>query len=342
MRSRLSRQVFSGISIPFRCHRDSGTRVAGGALHVWNDCPRGEDEMPGRPEARGGEQQQGPAQRGRVCAVRATEPVAQDSDGLGRDDQVEDVTDGHGPGGECRAHMARREIQHERHAGADEEINGGYVSPEHDPGEPQRMGPVRDDRGDGRATGYPCQQPQYATRIQHEGPRQDPGGENGRQDPADQMNVTGDGARLGDVQPVGPQQKGRGPPDESPSPQRTHTACHDDVECRPLTPEEGERLRGRSLLVADLRIEPSALRLADGEEYEDAKQNTGYAERVERRAPPVGPGKSTRHVRGEPGTDGCAKSEYAQRHGTAPGGKTVRNDRGRGRGGPRLTDARTD
>src|SRR5204862_7264066 len=108
------------------------------------------------------------------------------------------------------------------------------------------------------------------------GGRQERGGAGGGEDAANQMDVAGDRARLGDVQAVGAQQKCRGPPDEAPSPQRTDAARHDDVERGSLTPQERQRLRERGLAGADDGVEPSTRGLAEGEKDERAEQHARH------------------------------------------------------------------
>ena len=179
-------------------------------------------------------------------------------------------------------------------------------------------------------------------RVAHGRTRHEPGGAGRGQDAANQMDVTGDRARLGDVQAVGAQQKCRGPPDEAPSPQRTDAARHDDVERGSLTPQERQRLRERGLAGADDGVEPSTRGLAEGEKDERAEQHARHAQGQECPTPAVGLCDGTRHVRGEPGADGCAQSEDAQGHGTPLGGKAVRHDRRRGWSCPRLAHARAD
>src|SRR4029077_8494330 len=164
---------------------------------------------------------------------------------------------------------------------ADEKVDGGDVSPEHYPREPQRVCPVRDDREDGGVSGHPSERPKNASRIQHERPGHQPGSNDGRQYPADQMNLTHDRAGLSDVQPVGSEQKGRSNPGETPPPQRTDSAAHDDVEGGPLPPEKRQRLLERSLADHGRRIESSAPGLAGSQEHEPAGKYGGDTARGE-------------------------------------------------------------
>ena len=204
------------------------------------------------------------------------------------------------------------------------------------------MRPVGDDREDGGASGDPSERPKRAPWIQHERTRHQPGRNDGCRNAAHQVDMTHEGAGLRDVQPVGSQQEGRREPDQTPSPQGTDAASHDDVERGPLTPQERKRLWERGFTDGSDGVESSAPGLADGEEHERAQQHARHAEREERSAPPMRLGDCASRIRAEVRADRRAESEYAERHETSFSGKAVRHNRGRRRRRPRFTHPHTN
>src|SRR6202034_4003221 len=103
---------------------------------------------------------------------------------------------------------------------------------------------------------------QDAARTYHGGACHQPGRAGRRDYSPHQMNMTGDRTRLGDVETIRPHEKGRRPPDQTPTPQRTHTAGHDHVERGLLAPQKPQGLDEGGPAFAPDRIEPSALRFA--------------------------------------------------------------------------------
>src|SRR6266481_8102372 len=112
--------------------------------------------------------------------------------------------------------------------------------------------------------------------------------------------MTRDRARLGDVETVTTHEECRRPPDQTPTPKRTHAAGHDHMERGLLAPQKPQGVHQRRLTFAPDRIEPSPLGFTYRKEDEYTQQQTGRSEGEKSCAPPERLGDGTGQVSAHP------------------------------------------